>query len=157
MPLREVIATYGPAVSSFHIVCVERSPFAKILSWANWLCSSEAYLAGGKMQTDLKALRWSVDRIFDSGEFAEVRNIDLYRGQNGRVAARALCYENLEVELRTFLSSLGVSKLPSLPRAKAGLMSDQLDPRQFFSKNQLLRINDVFSEEFDTFNYSRVI
>jgi hypothetical protein len=157
MPLRELIAIYGPSVSSFHIVCVERSPFAKILSWANWLCSSEAYLAGGKMQTNLKALRCSVDRIFDTGEFAEVKNIDLYRGEDGRVAARALRYDNLEAELRTFLNSLGVSKLPNLPRAKAGLLSDRLNPRDFFSKDQLLRINHVFADEFDTFNYSRLI
>jgi hypothetical protein len=157
MPLREVIAAYGPSVSSFDIICVERSPFAKILSWANWLASAEAYLSGGKLQTDLKALRSSVDRIFDSGEFAEVKNIDLYRGEDGRVVARALRHENLEADLRTFLNSRGLRKLPHLPQAKAGLMSDRLDPREFFSKGQLRRINDVFSDEFDTFGYSRLL
>ena len=157
MPLREIIAVFGPSVSSFEIVCVERSPFAKILSWANWLASAEAYLSGGKLQTDLKTLRCSVDRIFDTGEFVEVKNIDLYRGEDGRVAARALRHENLEADLRTFLSSRGVSKLPILPQAKAGLMSDRLDPREFFSKDQLRRINDVFGEEFDTFGYSRLL
>jgi len=157
MPLREVIAAYGPSVSSFDIVCVERSPFAKILSWANWLASADAYLSGGKLQTDLKALRYSVNRIFDTGEFAEVKNIDLYRGEDGRVAARALLHENLEADLRTFLSSRGASKLPDLPQAKAGLMSDHLDPREFFSKDQLRRINDIFSDEFDTFSYSRLL
>jgi len=155
--LREVIAAYGPSVSSFDIVCVERSPFAKILSWANWLASADAYLSGGKLQTDLKALRYSVNRIFDTGEFAEVKNIDLYRGEDGRVAARALRHENLEADLRTFLSSRGASKLPDLPQAKAGLMSDRLDPREFFSKDQLRRINDIFSDEFDTFSYSRLL
>jgi hypothetical protein len=157
MPLREIIAVFGPSVSSFEIVCVERSPFAKILSWANWLASAEAYLSGGKLQTDLKALRCSVDRIFDTGEFAEVKNIDLYRGEDGRVAARALRHESLEADLRTFLNSRGVSKLPMLPQAKAGLMSDRLDPREFFSKDQLRRINDVFGDEFDTFSYSRLL
>ena len=157
MPLREVIAAYGASVSSFDIVCVERSPFAKILSWANWLAGAEAYLSGGKLQTDLRTLRCSVDRIFDANEFAEVKNIDLYRGEDGRVAARALRHVNLEADLRTFLSSRGVSKLPNLPRAKAGLMSDRLDPREFFSKDQLRRINDVFGDEFDTFNYSRLL
>ena len=157
MPLREVMAVYGPSVSSFDIVCVERSPFAKILSWANWLASAENYLSGGKLQTDLKALRCSVDRIFDTGEFAEVKNIDLYRGEDGRVAVHALRHENLEADLRTFLGSRGVTKPPDLPQAKAGLMSDRLDPREFFSKDQLRRINDVFSDEFDTFSYSRLL
>jgi hypothetical protein len=157
MPLREVIAQYGPSVSSFDVVCVERSPFAKILSWANWLASSAAYLSGGKLQTDLKSLRSSVDRVFDTGEFAEVKNIDLYRNEDGRVAARALRHENLEVDLRAFLSSLEVSTTLNLPQAKAGLKSGRLDPRDFFSNDQLYRIDEVFSEEFDTFGYSRLL
>ena len=157
MPLQEVIALYGPSLSCFQVVCVERSPFAKVLSWANWLISAEAYLAGGKLQNDFKALRCSLDRIFDTGEFAEVRNIDLYRGEDGTVAVRALRYENLETELRTFLNSRGISKRPNLPKAKMGLMSDHLDPQEFFSKAQLLRINEVFSDEFEAFNYSRLV
>jgi hypothetical protein len=157
MPLQEVIAVYGAEVHSFDIICVERSPFAKILSWANWLASSEAYLSGGKLQTDLEALRRSVDRIFDTGEFAEVKNIDLYRGADGRVAANALRHEQLDAELRTFLGSRSISRLPKLPRVKAGLMSDQLNPREFFSNDQLRKINDVFSEEFDAFHYPRLL
>jgi hypothetical protein len=157
MPLREVIAVYGAEVSSFDIICVERSPFAKILSWANWLASSEAYLSGGKLQSDLEALRRSVDRIFDTGEFAEVKNIDLYRGEDGRVGAYALRHEKLEADLRAFLSSRGISRLPNLLRVKAGLMSDHLNPREFFSTDQRRKINDVFSEEFDTFSYSRLL
>lgn len=157
MPLQEVIAVYGAEVHSFDIICVERSPFAKILSWANWLASSQAYLSGGKLQTDLEALRRSIDRIFDSGEFAEVKNIDLYRGADGRVAAHALRHEKLDADLRAFLDSRSISRLPELPRVKAGLMSDQLNPREFFSKDQLYKINDVFSEEFDAFHYSRLL
>jgi hypothetical protein len=157
MPLREVIAAYGAEVSSLDIVCVERSPFAKLLSWANWLASADAYLSGGELQTDLGALRRSIDRIFESGEFAEVKNIDLYRGEDGRVAARALRYENLEGDLRAFLSSRGLRNLPDMPHAKAGLLSDRLYPREFFSNQQLQKINDTFGEEFDTFGYPRLI
>ena len=156
MALREVIAIYGPSAASFDVICVERSPFAKILSWANWLTSSQVYLSGGKLQTDLTALRSAVDRIFASGDFAEVRNIDLYRAEDGRVAARALRHENLEADLQEFLSSRGISHLSYLPWAKAGLKSNRLDPREFFSKEQVRRIEDVFAEEFGTFGYSRL-
>jgi hypothetical protein len=156
MPLREVIAVYGTSVSSFDILCVERSPYAKILSWANWLASADAYLSGGKLQSDRQILRDSIQRIFNTGEFAEVKNIDLYRSADGRVAARALRHENLEADLRAFLSSLGLRNLPRLPLAKAGLMSDRLDPLEFFSKDQLRTINDVFGEEFETFGHSRL-
>ena len=72
------------------------------------------------------------------------------------VAASALRYENLETDVRRFLNSHAIHNIPDLPRAKAGLMSDNLEPRDFFSNEQLLRINEVFAEEFDAFGYSRL-
>jgi hypothetical protein len=157
MPLREIIEVYGPSVSTFEITCVERSPYAKILSWANWLASAQAYLSGGKLQTDIGALRRSIDRIFDTGEFAEVKNIDLYRDDNGSVAVSALRHDNLENDLRNWLSARGVKEPAHLPQAKAGLMSNTLNPREFFSNRQLLSINNTFAEEFDTFGYPRLL
>jgi hypothetical protein len=157
MPLREVIKEYGPSAMNFEVVCVERSPFAKILSWANWLASSESYLSGGTLQRDLATLRSWIDRIFETGEFAEVKNIDLYRRQDGRVTARVLRHENLENDLRAFLNSRGVTRMPPLPQAKAGLKSDRLDPLKFFSKRQLGIISEVFAEEFKTFGYSSLL
>ena len=156
MPLREVLAVYGRAASLFDILCVERCPYAKILSWANWQASAQAYLSGGKLQTDLGTLRSAVDRIFATGEFAAVKNIDLYRGEDGSVAVRALRHDRLEAELRTFLMSRVPGTLPYLPQAKQGLRSDRLDPTEFFSKEQLRKINDVFGEEFETFGYPPV-
>jgi hypothetical protein len=35
-------------------------------------------------------------------------------------------------------------------------MSDRLDPRNFFSDNQLFRIGEAFADEFDTFGYPRL-
>jgi hypothetical protein len=156
MPLREIIDEYGPEISKFNVICVERSPFSKILSWANWLASSDEYLAGGRLQRDFSALRRAIDRIFESGEFIGVRNIDLYRGHDGRIAVRAMRYENLEADLREFFRSLGVAEPPILPHAKEGLLSDRLDPREFFSGEQRRMINDAFGEEFDVFGYPRV-
>ena len=157
MPLRELIAVYGPSVSSFDLLCIERSPFAKILSWANWLASAEAYLSGGELQSDVQILRSSLDRIFETGEFAEVKNIDLYRDKDGRVAARALRYENLEADLTAFLKSRGIRRVPHVPHAKAGFKSDRFNPIELFSRNQLSTINEVFADEFDAFGYSRLL
>jgi len=67
----------------------------------------------------------------------------------------ALCHEKLEGDLRAFLNSQALSNLPHLLWAKVGLMSDRPDPLEFFSKEQLRAVNDLFSEEFDTFCYSR--
>ncbi len=153
MSLREVIDTRADSLSDYDIICVERSPYSKILSWANWVLSWESYLAGGALQTDLAALRGSVDRIVENGEFLTVKNIDRYRGLDGRVAARAMRYENLTSDIAALFKDLGIEDLPHLPHAKKGLLSERLEPREFFSKEQLGKINEVFSEEFSTFGY----
>jgi hypothetical protein len=156
MSLCEVIDEFGPGLADYKLLCVERSPFSKILSWANWLASSDEYLAGGRLQRDLLALRRAIDRIFETGDFTGVRNIDLYRGQDGSVAVRAMRYENLERDLSAFFRSLGVAETPKLPHAKEGLLSDRLDPRELFSAEQRQMINEAFSEEFEIFGYPRV-
>jgi hypothetical protein len=153
MSLREVSEAWEGDLSDYDIICVERSPYAKILSWANWILSWESYLAGGKLQTDRAALRRSVDWIMENGEFATVRNIEQYRGSDGRVAARPMRYDNLASELAKFLNGLGIERVPHLPHAKKGLLSERLDPEEFFSKKQISIINEVFREEFGTFGY----
>jgi len=156
MSLREVYDAHRDDLSGYDIVCVERSPYAKVLSWANWILSWDSYLAGGALQADRVPLRRCVDQIMESGEFITVRNIDLYRGVDGKVAARAMRYENLVKDMAAFLDGLGIEDLPPIPHAKKGLLSDRLDPREFLTKEQLGRINEAFSEEFSMFGYSMI-
>ena len=156
MSLREVIANYGSEVSDFAIMCVERSPYAKILSWANWLASSEDYLSGGRLQSDPKTLRTWVNRIYQSGEFANVKNIELYRNPDGRVTLHALRHMTLEADLHSFVKSRGINVRPPMPHAKGGFLSDHLNPRKFFSDEQLRSINEVYAEEFDVFGHPQI-
>lgn len=153
MAFRDLAALSGESLSEYDVICVERSPYSKILSWANAKVSFKRYSAGGKMETDLQSLRRSVDQVMESGEFAITKNIDLYRNADGRVVARAMRYDRLLDDVGAFMNKLGLDKFEALPHAKRGSMSDQLDPRDFFSKPQLNRINDVFAEEFRIFGY----
>lgn len=155
MSLREVINAYERPLSGYAIVCVERCPYAKILSWANMVLSFKCYQEGGRMQSDLIALRRFLDQTLGNDDFTDVRNIDLYRGHDNRVAARPMRYENLVADFTVFLKGLDVKTLPYLPHAKKGL-ARRLEPREFFRKDQLRKINDLFSEEFSTFGYDPI-
>ena len=49
--------------------------------------------------------------------------------------------------------SLGIGYQPNLPHAKKGILANNLDPRDLLTNQQIGLINELFSEEFETFHY----
>jgi hypothetical protein len=154
MPLAAIRLVYGEDLSSFQLVCAERSPYSKVLSWANMQLSYKAYRGGGAMQTDPAALQMAVDGGLTTGEIRNTRNIDRYRGPDGKLEVRQLRYDNLAEDFARFVRGLG-EKVPALPHAKKGMMSDTLDPRDVLRPDQIASINRIFAEEFESFGYPR--
>jgi hypothetical protein len=150
--LAAVSLLYGEDISGFRIICVERSPYAKVLSWANMQVSYAGYSRGGAMRGDLEALKIVVDSGLANGEIRHTRNIERYRGTDGKVAARPMRYASLAEDFGEFVRSLG-EDVPALPHAKKGLMSDTLDPQKLLRPDQIARINELFAEEFTAFSY----
>jgi hypothetical protein len=155
MPLAEVMQKYEKPLTGFRVVAAERSPYAKVISWANMRISYGVYRAGGEMRADPDALKRYVDRGLETGQIRDIRNIDRYRDASGRIVAQLMRYETLAADFAAFVRSLGVD-VPLLPHAKKGLMSDRLDPRDMFRPDQIARINVLFAEEFEAFGYPRI-
>ena len=155
MSLAAVAQTYAHPLSSFQVLCVERSPYAKVISWANMQLSYDAYRVGGAMEGDPAALKSAVDRGFATGDLRHVRNIDRYRMPDGRLAATPMRYSHLAEDFAGVVRAWGVNP-PSLPHAKKGLMSDRFDPRDILRADQIERINKLFSDEFAAFGYARL-
>ncbi len=153
--LRETQRRHGGDLSGYRVFCVERSPYSKALSLANMGASYAEYLSGGAMRADRQQLIKALDLAIGDGSISLVRNIDLYRGTDGHLAARVLRYTELEGALQRFLAELG-APMPALPHAKKGLMSDTLDPRSLLRPDQIARLNDLFREEFQTFGYPMI-
>jgi hypothetical protein len=156
MPLREVLRLEGPAVSDYRVLCVERNPYAKILSWANHQLSFDAYQAGGAMRSDRQAIREFLAEAIDNKAIVAVRNIERYRGLNGVITAKVMRFERLANDFSSLVRELGVESVPSLPHAKKGILADELDPREFFTHRHIALVNEVFGEEFETFQYERL-
>jgi hypothetical protein len=156
MPLAAVALRYGKDISGFRVIAVERSPYAKVISWANMQLSYGAYRSGGAMQADPDALKTAVDRGFATGGIRDTRNIDRYRDASGKVVAQPFRYAALDEDYAAFVRSLGVAEVPPLPHVKKGLMSDGLDPRAVLRPEQIARINALFAEEFEVFGYPKL-
>ena len=148
MPLREVATLID--VDDFEVLCVDRSPYAKVLSLLAWMGIGDGYRGGSVPRVDRKAIAAEFDE-----RVLQARNIDRYRWPDGRLAVQPWRFERLEAEIAAFAKGVG-RPAPALPHAKRGPGSDALDPREWFSAAQLDYIEHEFREEFDTFGYQRV-
>jgi hypothetical protein len=155
MRLSDVRRLQGATVQDYRVVGVERHPYAKIISWANHQLSFSAYQIGGRMRSDWHALKAFLKEAIGERRILVVRNIDRYRDTDGRISKQIMRYECLENDFRGFMASLGMKYRSALPHAKEGILSNSLDPREFFDDGEIALINDLFIEEFETFGYAQ--
>jgi len=153
MSLREVLRLEGPDILEYRVACVERHPYAKIISWANHMVSFGSYKISGEMRSDLREVKHYLGRTVEDGSIVAVKNIDRYRQTDGTILAQIMRYENLKNDFHRFVSSLGIEDCPQLPHAKKGILANNLDPRVFFDEGQISVINEIFREEFEIFQY----
>ena len=153
MSLLEVLRNHQGDLRFYRVLAVERSPYSKVLSWANMQAGMAEYRAGRAMQASPEAIARALDAGFADRSILRVRNIDLYRGLDGHVAAPALRYTDLPDALTRALADLGAPAPPPLPHAKKGLMADTIDPRSLLRPDQVDAINALFADEFSTFGY----
>lgn len=144
-----------PEARAYELLCVERSPYAKVLSLANWLANSDSYGRGRALGGSLGGVAGAVDRLIANGMIGRVVNIGRYRDLAGNVPAVPWRTEALEQEFAAFLQSRGLPDIP-LVHAKQGARSDRVDPADVLRPDQIDTINRLFAEEFETFGWSRL-
>lgn len=156
MALRDVHAALGGIPEGTLVFGVERSPYEKIISFANMLLRFEDYGAtGAPMVSSVDELKAAIARLVESGQASLMRNIDRYRDPSGAVTMRVLRYDDLENAFARLLVDLGLPPMP-LPRAKQGMGSGRFNPRELFEPRHLARVNEEFADEFAAFGWPRV-
>jgi hypothetical protein len=156
MSLRDVLRLQGTSALDYQVVCVERNPYAKILSWANHKLSFGAYQVGGEMRSDWRALKGYLDQAIENRSIVAVKNIERYRALNGSISAHVMRFETLDHDFKTFLGTLGIDFPQTLPHAKKGILANDLDPRSLLDRQQVMQINEIFRDEFEAFNYKQI-
>ncbi len=136
---------------------MERSPYYKVISLANWNASSATYRDTGVIaNAEADRIRAKIDQLLDSGEIKKVYNRNLYIDANNRVRPEILRFENLGAEYRRLMQELGVARPVPLPHAKKGLESERFDVAGYLRKDQIEKIHRVFDQEFEDFGYEKV-
>ncbi len=154
--LREFTERYG-SLPTERIFGVERSPYAKIISRAIMAVKFSRYRRTGEdISISPDQIGSIVETQMKRRDIEICKNIDLYRGSDGRIPVRVLRQEALAEEFAKLMVDYGISPAPELPHAKKGVNSNSVDPKTVFTREQLDRINAVYADEFDTFGYERL-
>lgn len=150
MSVAEVEASYGGPLDAFQLVCVERDPFAKVISYLHMRHNFADYKGGAPdMAAPVTRLADALDAAFDHGKLDILKSVYLYGDRRPRV----LHYERLERDFAAFVGHLGVAA-PALPHAKRGPMSNSIDPAAVFRRDQIDRLNELFAPELAAFGYA---
>ncbi|MBD3896213.1 hypothetical protein IEI94_10160 [Halomonas sp. ML-15] len=158
MSLRGVIYKYGAVPESWDILAVERCPYNKIISLANMSLRFGDYRKTGKeMVSDLDSLRAQISKMLEDDSVLEVRNIDLYRNKSSNVDVTFLRYENLKKDVERVLSGFDIEDYPKLDHFKKGMAGKKINICELFSKSQLIKVNELFEDEFKEFGYAMLI
>lgn len=154
MPFSRVLQLV-PEATTYELLFVERSPYAKVLSLANWYLNEGAYRRGQQESSSASELAREVDRLIEDNGLVKVLNIDRYRDLDGRIRAMPWRTQELGRKIDDFLASRGLPPV-SLVNAKVGLQSERVDPEAIFEPRQVAIINERFAEEFATFGWPMI-
>jgi hypothetical protein len=158
MQLREVLKRCRVDLSGYRVFAIERSPYSKVLSWANWVVSAGDYQRGieGSMLADGGAMSRFLTSAFKTGTISQCMNIEQYRNPDGEISIDLLRYSTLQSDFAVYMRRIGIELPPELPHVKKGLLADSLDPRNYFTRSQLDQLNEIYNEEFEVFGYDKI-
>jgi hypothetical protein len=156
MSVRAIARRYPGSIAGFRVICVERDPYAKVISALAMHQGFANYARLGEMRGATEKMAHMFDEMEAQGGLEHLRSLDLYRDESGAIVAETLRYERLTEDLDAFVRSLGVTHPITLPHAKRGPMSNAIDPTSVLRRDQIDTVNRLFAEEFERFGYRRI-
>jgi len=151
MSVMEVESVFGKPLDDFQLVCVERDPYAKVISLLSMRRHYADYKTGSKpdMAAPIDTLVADLDEAIAKGTLRGLKSLKMYAGRTPRI----LHYETLERDMAGFAADLGVPS-PALPHAKRGPLSNRFDPASVFRRDQIDFLGGYFADELAAFGYA---
>lgn len=156
MSINKICAALPIELSNFFKFTIERHPYEKAVSIANFRLRYEAYKIGKPMHADINEIAIKIDQLIETGKLKKkIRNYDLYT-MNGKVAVdKIIRFERLKEDFADVMKILGGNSQIELPTAKRGHRDRTIPAAELLTMAQKSWIQQICAEEFDLMNYSR--
>ena len=142
-------------VEAYHTLSIERHPYEKAVSLANFLIGYKDYVAGRLLEAKTDDLREKISELLENGIMREkIRNWDVYTDEGVIRLTTVLRFEHLQADFEAFCKRLGVpDQAPFLPKTKVGHRDKTLSVHEILSVSQKAAIREICAEEFECFGY----
>jgi hypothetical protein len=149
--LAEIVAQSGIDPVEFRALGIARNPYARLISLLHMTAHLGDYRRGTAMPEATEGLAEAFERSRQRDGLARLHSAAIFAGATPEL----LRFEHLHDDLAAFAASLRV-ELPALPHAKRGALSERIDPREAFTREQLDWFNREFAAEFALYGYAPV-
>ena len=130
-------------VRGYHTFAIERHPYDKAVSFANFHLRIQDYRDGKALTTNTDELRAALTKYIISGKLNKIRNFGLY-AIDGEVAVdRVIQYERLADELPEL----------ELPRTKVGARDRAIPAAEILTPDHKAFIQELCRAEFELLEY----
>lgn len=154
MGIGEVIDRAGIDAQDFLTFTIERHPYDKAVSFANFLIAKRAYRSGAPLHAELDQISKAIDSLIESGKLrTKLRNVDLYAADGVVLVDRILRYERLDEDLAGVLAELGLPPV-ALPSTKVGQRDRSVPAAELLTSAQRAWIRDTCREEFELLGFA---
>jgi hypothetical protein len=137
MSLSKILAKEPLDLSIYRTISIERHPYDKVVSYANFILGFEGYKRGENLDADNGKILEILDRLLEPGELdSKIRNWDIYTCDGEMQVDHMLRYEHLESDFHAACEILGIDQVPDLPVTKRGCRDRSVPARDLLSSAQ---------------------
>jgi Sulfotransferase family len=154
MTLEELHKVFQGRIDEYKIITIERHPYEKAVSMANFNIGYAAYIKGEALFANLSQIKNKIDEVIDSEQFKRnLCNWHIYSLNNIFAADRILQYDKLEEDFFKLCQKLGFNKGIRLPKSKTGVRDKNISAAQLLTRLQKSKIQKICANEFAYFGY----
>jgi hypothetical protein len=154
MPLADIYRFAKLDGSGFFKFTIERHPYDKAVSYANFHMGYRRYTTGHSMCVALEEIPPEIDRLIEAGKLREkIQNYRLYSIDEKVGVDRIMRYERLDDDFRDVLRELGFPGTADLPFVKVGQRDKSVPAKELLTGTQRRWIQEVCAAEFELLGY----
>ncbi len=154
MPLKDIRVLLPETADNYTIITIERHPYEKAVSYANFIIGFEAYKRGGALIGGNEQIKNCIDQLISHDLLSKkIRNWDLYSINDQVSVDYILMHYKLGADYIAVCEELGLGSPRELALTKEGIRDRNIPASELLSKTQKDYICKICAPEFQYFGF----